>query len=117
MKASQTKICVIIAIFPTVPAWPVYPFGAALATGERTRLSDLGRLEPQAFHLFLALMGEALAGQASPDQSVTRQTADSLLQIRLEPMDRHSHARIETALGVFSGRDHWLTVTPTMEAA
>ena len=90
---------------------------AALATGERTRLSDLGRLEPQAFHLFLALLGEALAGQASPDQSVSRQTADGLLQIRLEPMDRHSHASIETALGVFSGRDHWLTVTPTMAAA
>ena len=45
---------------------------AALATGERIRLSDLGRLKPQAFHLFLALLGEALAGQASPEQSVSR---------------------------------------------
>lgn len=90
---------------------------ATLATGSRTRLSDLGRLEPQAFRLFLALLGEALAGQASPDQAVSRQTLDGLLQIRLEPMARHTHARIETALGVFSGRDHWLTVTPTMEMA
>ena len=87
----------------------------ALATGNPTRLSDLGRLEPHAFQLFLALLGEALAAQASPNQTVVRQTADGLLQIRLEPLDAHSSAQIDTALGVFSGRDHLLTITPTME--
>jgi uncharacterized protein (TIGR02677 family) len=88
---------------------------AALATGSPTRLSDLGRLEPHAFQLFLALLGEALAAQASPDQTVLRQTADGLLQIRLEPLGQDTHASVETALGIFSGRDHLLTITPTME--
>ena len=88
---------------------------AALATGVPTRLSDLGRLEPHAFRLFLALLGEALAAQTSPEQGVARQTADGLLQIRLEPLDAGSHASIDTELGTFSGRDHLLTITSTME--
>ena len=85
---------------------------ALLATGTATRLSQLGRLDAHAFHLFLALLGEALAAQASPDQPVTRQTADGLLQIRLEPLSAGSHAQIETELGVFAGRDHLITITP-----
>jgi uncharacterized protein (TIGR02677 family) len=88
---------------------------AALATGVPTRLSDLGRLEPHAFRLFLALLGEALAAQTSPEQSVARQTADGLLQIRLEPLEAGSYASIDTGLGTFSGRDHLLTITATME--
>ncbi|HEU4375651.1 MAG TPA: TIGR02677 family protein [Telluria sp.] len=89
---------------------------AALATGSPTRLSQLGQLDPHAFRLFLSLLGEALAAQTSPEQSVTRQTADGLLRIRLEPLAADSHARIHTASGIFSGRDHLLTITPTMEA-
>ncbi|PWF49139.1 TIGR02677 family protein [Massilia glaciei] len=88
---------------------------AALATGVPTRLSDLGRLEPQAFRLFLALLGEALAAQSSPEQAVARQSADGLLQIRLEPLAADSRASIATELGIFSGRDHLLTITSTME--
>ncbi len=89
---------------------------AALATGSPTRLSQLGRLDPHAFRLFLSLLGEALAAQTSPEQSVSRQTADGLLRIRLEPLAADSHASIDTGLGTFSGRDHLLTITPTMEA-
>ena len=105
----------ILALQITEERLQVEAARAALATGSPTRLSDLGRLEPHAFHLFLALLGEALAAQASPDQIVSRQTADGLLQVRLEPLAPDSCARIETALGVFSGRDHLLTITPTME--
>ncbi len=86
---------------------------AVLATGTATRLSELRRLDTHAFRLFLALLGEALAAQASPDQPVMRQTADGLLQIYLEPLSLDSHAEIETELGVFTGRDHMITITPT----
>jgi uncharacterized protein (TIGR02677 family) len=88
---------------------------AALATGSATRLSQLGRLDPHAFRLFLSLLGEALAAQTSPEQGVSRQTADGLLWIRLEPLAADSRASIDTGLGTFSGRDHLLTITPTME--
>ncbi len=88
-----------------------------LATGRTTRLSELGELDPQAFGLFLALLGEALAEQAGPHTVVERQTGDGLLQVRLEPLAAHEHARITTPLGVFSGRDHLLTITPTQERA
>jgi uncharacterized protein (TIGR02677 family) len=89
---------------------------ALLATGTATKLSELTRLDAHAFRLFLSLLGEALAAQTSPNQPVTRQTADGLLQIRLEPLSADSHAAIDTDLGVFAGRDHVVTITPTMEA-
>jgi uncharacterized protein (TIGR02677 family) len=89
---------------------------ALLATGTATRLSQLARLDAHAFRLFLSLLGEALSAQASPNQPVTRQTADGLLQIRLEPLSANSRAEIETELGIFAGRDHVVTITPTMEA-
>lgn len=85
---------------------------AVLATGTASRLSELSRLDAYAFRLFLALLGEALAAQVSPDQPVTRQTADGLLQIHLEPLSAGSRAEIETELGVFAGRDHMITITP-----
>jgi uncharacterized protein (TIGR02677 family) len=89
---------------------------ALLATGTATRLSELTRLDAHAFRLFLSLLGEALAAQTSPNQSVTRQTADGSLQIRLEPLAVDSRAAIHTELGVFAGRDHLITITPTLEA-
>jgi uncharacterized protein (TIGR02677 family) len=89
---------------------------ALLATGTATRLSELTRLDAHAFRLFLSLLAEALAAQTSPNQSVTRQTADGSLQIRLEPLAVDSRAAIHTELGVFAGRDHLITITPTLEA-
>jgi uncharacterized protein (TIGR02677 family) len=89
---------------------------ALLATGRTARLSELGFLEPQAFGLFLALLGEALVAQRHPDEPVQCQSADGLLRIRLEPVPEGGVARIDTARGVFSGRDHLLTITPVGEA-
>ena len=86
-----------------------------LATGRATLLSELGELDTHAFGLFLNLLGEALAEQSGPATAVERRTGDGLLQIRLEPLDGSSWARIDTPTGVFSGRDHRLTITPTME--
>jgi uncharacterized protein (TIGR02677 family) len=86
-----------------------------LATGRATLLSELGELDTHAFGLFLNLLGEALAEQSGPKRAVERQTGDGLLHIRLEPLDDGSLARIVTPAGVFAGRDHRLTITPTME--
>ncbi|HEX7477280.1 MAG TPA: TIGR02677 family protein [Polyangiales bacterium] len=81
-----------------------------LARGEPVLLSQLGRLDRTEFRLLLTLIGEALAAQSSPNEPVQRQSADGLLQIRLEPLAPESHAVIETEDGTFCGRDHRLTV-------
>jgi uncharacterized protein (TIGR02677 family) len=86
-----------------------------LATGRPTRLSDLGDLDVHEFGLFLGLLGEALTEQAGPDATVERQTGDGLLHIRLQPHDADSRATINTPHGVFAGRDHLITITPTQE--
>ncbi|MDD5387772.1 MAG: TIGR02677 family protein [Gallionellaceae bacterium] len=87
-----------------------------LATGRGTRLSELGELDGHAFGLFLNLLGEALAEQVRPDAVIERHSGDGLLHIRLEPLAADSQARIATPLGVFSGRDHSITITPLREA-
>jgi uncharacterized protein (TIGR02677 family) len=84
-----------------------------LATGRPTRLSELGALDPHCFGLFLNLLGEALAEQVGPAATVERQTGDGLLRIRLEPLGPHSRAEVHTPYGVFAGRDHLITITPT----
>ncbi|WP_072389422.1 TIGR02677 family protein [Hyphomicrobium sp. CS1BSMeth3] len=84
-----------------------------LATGQSTRLSDLGELDPHAFGLFLGLLGEALTEQGGPERTVERQTGDGLLHIRLEPLASDSHAEIKTLHGIFAGRDHLITITPS----
>ena len=84
-----------------------------LATGRPTRLSELGTLDPHAFGLFLNLLGEALAEQEGPEATVERQTGDGLLRIRLEPLGPDSRAEVHAPHGVFAGRDHLITITPT----
>jgi hypothetical protein len=74
-------------------------------------------LEPQAFRLFLSLLGEALVAQQRPGDAIECHSADGLMRIRLEPLAEHAMAHIGTALGVFSGRDHILTITPVGEGA
>ncbi|MCO5102068.1 MAG: TIGR02677 family protein [Burkholderiaceae bacterium] len=88
-----------------------------LATGRAMRLSELGALDAHAFALFLALLGEALSEQGGPGARVERLTADGLLRISLEPLGADSHARIDTPMGVFAGRDHRLTITPAADLA
>ncbi len=86
-----------------------------LATGRPIRLSEIGTLDTHEFALFLGLLGEALAEQQSPDQTIERLTGDGLLHIRLEPMTRDSRAQLHTPAGVFSGRDHTLTIRSTQQ--
>jgi uncharacterized protein (TIGR02677 family) len=83
-----------------------------LASSRPVRLSELGELNAHEFHLFLGLLGEALAEQAGPDQPVDRHTGDGLMHIRLEPLAPDSRAQLHTPAGTFSGRDHLLTIRP-----
>lgn len=85
---------------------------ARLATGEPLQLSVVGELDTQAFGLFLALLGEALAEQTGPDSTIERATGDGLYSVRLHPLGAATRAVITTPQGVFSGRDHLITVTP-----
>jgi uncharacterized protein (TIGR02677 family) len=85
-----------------------------LCTGKATRLSDLGQLNRQEFDLFLALLGEAIAEQANPDEVIERNTADGLLRIRLQPLGADTWASIDTPGGTFSGRDHLLTISESL---
>jgi uncharacterized protein (TIGR02677 family) len=87
-----------------------------LATGQPTRLSDLGELDVHAFSLLLGLLGEVLTEQAGPDSSAQRQTGDGLLHISLTPLAADSRATIRTPHGVFAGRDHLVTITPTRDS-
>ncbi|WP_322052099.1 TIGR02677 family protein [Paraburkholderia bannensis] len=84
-----------------------------LATAQPVRLSELGNLDPLTFGLFLNLLGEALGEQKHPDEPVERHTGDGLFRIRLEPLAMGTQARIVTPTGIFCGRDHILTITPT----
>lgn len=86
-----------------------------LAQGRPIPLSGLGELDAQEFGLFLGLLGEALAEQSSPEQVVERRTGDGLLQIRLEPLAIDCRAQIHTPAGIFSGRDHLLTISLVQE--
>ncbi|MGD9945376.1 MAG: TIGR02677 family protein [Burkholderiaceae bacterium] len=88
-----------------------------LATGRPVKLSEMGGLDPHAFGLFLALLGEALAAQVSPTVPVEQLSSDGLLRIRLEPLAADSRAEIRTPAGILSGRDHLLTITRADEIA
>jgi len=83
---------------------------AFLAKSGETRLSQLGRLDAQAFRMFLTLLGEALAAQTNPDEAVEKQTGDGTLSIRLVPLEPDSRAQLDTELGRFSGRDHRILI-------
>jgi len=88
-----------------------------LATGRPSRLSELEVLDTHAFTLFLALLGEALTAQASPNEAVELQSGDGLLRIRLQPLPADTHATIATSAGSFAGRDHLITITRMEDAA
>ncbi|MGH9183749.1 MAG: TIGR02677 family protein [Acidimicrobiales bacterium] len=82
-----------------------------LATGRPTRLAELGHLDPDAFALFLDLLGQALAGKAGPGDAVEAVSADGTVSVTLAPTGDGARATVRTAAGSLSGPDHWLTVT------
>lgn len=82
-----------------------------LASGEETRLSAIGELDPASFGLFLRLLGDALAAARDPGSPVRTLTGDGSIRIELEPLGPDSHASIQTPAGIFSGRDYRLRIT------
>jgi uncharacterized protein (TIGR02677 family) len=84
------------------------------ATGCPLLLSELWRLNSHEFRFFLDILGEAIATRAADeDGAIEIQSNDGLYLIRLEPLDASMEAEIVTEDGVFRGRDHCITITPT----
>jgi uncharacterized protein (TIGR02677 family) len=91
---------------------------ARLATAGQIRLSQLGDLDPTAFGLFLALLGDALAARRPGQQDVVTITADGTMRIALTALGDASTAEIRTPAGMLRGADHLieivdLTAAPT----
>ncbi len=82
-----------------------------LATGEETRLSRIGTLEPASFTLFLRLLGEALAATGDPERAVQTVTGDGAICISLEPLGPETRAFIKTPDGAFGGRDYLVCIS------
>ncbi|MGI8695665.1 MAG: TIGR02677 family protein [Mycobacteriales bacterium] len=83
---------------------------AALCTSRPTRLTDLDALDPAAFRLFLALLGDALAARTPAERAVATTTSDGSMQIRLTALDTGTPAEIHTRWGVFRGPDHLVEI-------
>jgi uncharacterized protein (TIGR02677 family) len=82
-----------------------------LATTGPTLLSDLDTLDPRAFGLFLALLGDALAARKPGDTEVKTVTSDGTLEVRLALVPDGGTATIRTTDGVLSGPEHVVEIT------
>jgi len=85
-----------------------------LASGRRIRLSQIGELDAEEFHLFLHLLGEALARQVDPREAVEAFSADGALRIHLAPGEDDLIATISTPEGRFLGRDHDVQISDAL---
>ncbi|WTW98460.1 TIGR02677 family protein [Streptomycetaceae bacterium NBC_01309] len=83
---------------------------ARLATGGPVLLSRVGELDPQAFGLFLHLLGDALARRRAGAAEVTATSNDGTLEIRLRVLPDGGMAEVRTPHGVFRGPDHEIEI-------
>ena len=86
-----------------------------LATGTRTRLSDLHALDATEFDLFLELLGETLSSKVRADERAEVVSIDGTVHVTLEPTGDGSTAMIVTSAGRFSGSDHYITIRDLVE--
>ena len=89
---------------------------AALVTSRPTRLGDVGTLDPAAFALFLALLGDALTARVPGRRSVTTTTSDGTMLVRLTALDGGRVAEVRTPAGVFRGPDHLIEIVDVTES-
>jgi uncharacterized protein (TIGR02677 family) len=82
-----------------------------LATTGPTLLSDLGMLDPRAFRLFLALLGDALTARKPGDTEVKIMTSDGTLEVRLSLVPDGGTATIRTGDGLLTGPEHVVEIT------
>lgn len=81
-----------------------------LATGRRTRLSDISLGNAAELELFLDLLGEALTNRVTPGDVATITSIDGSFRVTLEPVRDGADVVIGTALGDLRGPDHWITI-------
>jgi uncharacterized protein (TIGR02677 family) len=86
-----------------------------LAIGRPVRLGQLGELEPDAFRLFLTLLGEALAARRPGDRDVRITTVDGSLMVRMIPITDPQLVEVRTPAGVFRGPDHVIEIVDLAE--
>ncbi|MHB1592569.1 MAG: TIGR02677 family protein [Streptosporangiaceae bacterium] len=87
-----------------------------LHTTGPTLLSDLDVLDPRAFRLFLALLGDALTAREPGAAEVRTVTSDGTLEVRLSLVPDGGEATIRTADGVFTGPEHVIEITDLASA-
>ncbi len=90
---------------------------ATLVTDGPIRLSDLKLLDPLAFRMFLALLGDALAAKAPSASEVTTASGDGMLWIRLTEVPDAPAVEIETMDGVLTGPEHLIEIVVPSGAA
>ena len=96
---------------------------ARLATHGEVLLSDLAGpagpdgLDPDAFRLFLALLGDALSARRPGDKQSSAVSADGTLEIRLELVDAARLVRIPTVDGVLTGPEHRIEIVDLVPSA
>lgn len=86
---------------------------ARLATDGPVLLSELagGRaLDPGAFRLFLAVLGDALAARLPGESESSATTGDGTMEVRLKLVDANRIVRIPTEDGVLSGPEHIIEI-------
>ncbi|MBS2961899.1 TIGR02677 family protein [Actinocrinis puniceicyclus] len=84
---------------------------ARLATRGEVRLSDLGELDPEAFRLFLQLLGDALAKLRPGVEQLVATTNDGTMEIRMTRVPQAPIVQIHTADGVLRGPEHLVQIT------
>ncbi|MDX2377877.1 TIGR02677 family protein [Microbacterium sp. LRZ72] len=83
-----------------------------LTDGPRS-LSAFGELDPEAFRLFLGLLGDALASMGPRASTSTVHTSDGELRVTLRRIDDAPPMALVTVDGVLTGPDHIVDIAPT----
>lgn len=79
-------------------------------------LSAFGTLDPEAFRLFLALLGDALAGMHPGAQTSQVHTSDGELTVTLTRLAGAGTAVVHTSDGDLSGPDHLVDIAASVPA-
>jgi uncharacterized protein (TIGR02677 family) len=82
-----------------------------------SRLAGPDGLDPQAFRLFLAVLGDALSGRVPGESESSAITGDGTMEVRLKLVDPDTVVRIPTTDGVLCGPEHEIEIIDLVGAA
>lgn len=88
-----------------------------ILTGGPKPLSAFGVLDPEAFRLFLGLLGDALAAMGPAATTSRVATSDGELSVTLTRMPGAGIAMISTSEGELAGPDHLVDIASAVEGA